>query len=252
MVRAMGLLEFLKRKSPIEKHGERVANKRTANADRWESIQALGRMATTEPEGGKPDVREAAVAALMERFTFYVDPTITDGEEKDETFRWVCEAGAVAIAPVRAVLRAHDSASWGLKCLEQLLSPEDFVDEMLTLLGTMDTEYVRDPQRKEQLLGTLEEKRHPAIGKAVVRFFMDVNESARFHAHGAALAQDNAETLLPAIIEALREEESVRVMVRVLEQFGERGWAIAEGVQVPEGWWVDKRGIPRRESKQKK
>ena len=252
MVRAMGLLEFLRRKGPIEKHGERVANKRTANADRWESIQILGKVATTEPEGGRPDMREEAVAALLERFTFYVDPTITDGEEKDETFRWVCEAGVVAIAPARAVLRAHDSASWGLKVLEQLLSPEDFIEEMLALLGTMDTEYERDPQRKEQLLGTLEEKRHPAIGKAVVPFFMDVNESARFHALGAALAQDNAESLLPAINDALREEESVRVKVRVLEQLGERGWALAEGVEVPEGWWIDKRGIPRRESKQKK
>ena len=252
MVRAMGLLEFLKRKSPIEKHGERVANKRTANADRWESIQALGKIVTTEPEGGKPDLREAAVAALMERFTFYVDPTITDGEEKDETYRWVCEAGAIAIPPVRAVLRAHDSASWGLKCLEQLLSAEEFIKEMLELLETMDTEYLRDPQRKEQLLSTLEEKRHPSIGKAVVPFFLDVNESARFHAHGAVLAQDNAETFLPAVNDALREEESVRVKVRVLEQFGERGWSLAEGIDVPEGWWVDKRGIPRKTSKQKK
>lgn len=252
MVRAMGLLDFFKKKSAIEKHGERVAKRRTANADRWESIQTLGRMATTEPVGRKPDEREAAVAALMERFTFYVDPTITDGEEKDETFRWICQSGEVAVAPICAALGKHESVSWGLKCLEQVLSPDDLLAEMLKLLATMDTDYERDPQRKVQLLGILEEKRHPDIAEAVVRFLLDIDESARFHAFGAVLAQENAEDHTEAINEALAEEDSVRVKVSVFETLAERQWAVSDDVEVPEGWFKDKRGIPRLSKKKKK
>lgn len=249
MVRAMGLLDFLKRKSPLEKHGERAGNKRAQNADRWESIQTLGKMATTEPAGGKPDERAEAVAALMERFTFYVDPTITDGEEKDETFRWICEAGEVAVDPIRKALRQQDSLSWGMKCLEQLLDEDRFIGELVELLGTMDVEYERDPQRKQQLLGTLEERRHPAIAEAVAPFLEDVNEESRFHAYGAVLAQEDAEAHREAVDEALAAEESVRIKVRVLELYADKGWDVPESTKLPDGWFRDKKGNVRKSTK---
>jgi len=252
MVRAMGLLDFLKRKSPLEKHGERAGNKRAQNADRWESIQALGKMATTEPAGGKPDDRAGAVAALMQRFTFYVDPTITDGEEKDETFRWICQAGEVAVDPVRKALRRQDSLSWGMKCLEQLLPEDRFLDELIALLGTMDVEYERDPQRKQQLLGTLEERRGPKIAAAVEPFLQDVNEESRFHAYGAVLLQDDAEAHREALDQALTDEESVRIKVRVLELYGDKGWDVPESVDLPDGWFRDKKGNVRKSTKKKK
>jgi len=251
MVRAMGLLDFLKRKSPLEKHGERAGNKRAQNADRWESIQALGKMATTEPAGGKPDERADAVAALMERFTFYVDPTITDGEEKDEAFRWICEAGEVAVDPVREALRRQDSLSWGMKCLEQLLPEDRFLEELITLLGTMDVEYERDPQRKQQLLSTLEERRHPGIAEAVEPFLQDVNEESRFHAYGAVMLQDDADDHRAAVDEALAEEESVRIKVRVLEMYGDKGWDVPEATALPDGWFRDKKGNVKKSTRQK-
>ncbi|MBX3270923.1 MAG: hypothetical protein KF729_11725 [Sandaracinaceae bacterium] len=242
----MGLLDFLSRKSPLEKHAERVANKRTQNPDRWESIQALGKLATTAPAGGKPDERAAAVAALLARFTFYVDPTITDGEEKDEAFRWICEAGETAMEPIRAALRRQESLSWGLKCLEQVVTPERFVEELLALLESMSVEYERDPQRKLQVLGTLEEKRHARIAPAVVPFFTAVNEEARFHAFGAALAQENVAAVRAELLEALVEEDSIRVKSRVLGALAELGWEVPEAVELPDGWARDKKGHVRK------
>ncbi|MCA9609765.1 MAG: hypothetical protein KC619_29405 [Myxococcales bacterium] len=245
----MGLLDFFSRKSALEKHAERVANKRTQNPERWESIQTLGKIATTEPSGGKPDERGAAVAALLERFTFVCDPTITDGEEKDETYRWICEAGELAVGPTKAAMRSQESLSWGMKCLEQLLPADRFVHELLELLGTMSVEYERDPQRKLQLLSTLEEKRHPEIAEAVAPFFTAINEEARFHAFGAALAQDNVEQVRDALLEALAEEESIRVQIRVLGELSELGWVVPESLEMPEGWFRDKAGKARKSTK---
>lgn len=245
----MGLFDVFKKKSPLEKHRERVANKRAQAPDRWESIQALGKMATTEPTNGAADERADAVAALVERFTFYADPSITDGEEKDETFRWVCSAGELAVDPVRAAARRHESLSWPLRMLEHLLGEERLVDEMVDLLETMDTEYERDPQRKLQLLSSLEEKRSPRIAEAVAPFLMDVNEEARFHALGALLAQEEAEASLPALREALAEEESLRVKARALDAMAERGWSLGDAagdVELPEGYATDKKGVPRK------
>lgn len=240
----MGFFGLFGKKDVLGKHAKRVANKRAQAADRAESIQVLGRLAT----GGEAAERAPAVAALLERFTFYVDPTITDGEEKDDAFRWICEAGEVAVEPLRGALRQHQSLSWPLKALEAILPGERVVDEMLALLDTMSTEYERDPQRKLQLLGTLEQRQHPAIAKAVAPFFEDVNESARFHAAAAALAQENAADVLPKLLEALTEEDSVRVRVRVLELMAERGLSLGEAkksIQLPAGWSTDGKGVPK-------
>jgi hypothetical protein len=254
----MGLFDIFKRRSPLEKHGERVADKRAAVADRWESIKVLGEMACAEPPAGKPDERGPAILALTARFTYYVDPprgvpvaqAITDEEEKDETLRWIVEAGEeVALPPLREALQKQESISWGLRCLEGLLSEERAIEEMIRLLGTMDTDYERDPQRKHQLLGRLEELRHPGIAAAVAPHFQDIDETARFHATVAALEQDNGQEQLEALVEALREEDSVRVKVRVLDQLIVNGWSLGPGaadLDVPEGYALDKKGVPRK------
>ncbi len=237
---------FGKKKSALEKHGERVANKRAQHPDRWESIQTLGKMATSGDEGE----RSPAIAALLERFTFVVDPTITDGEEKDETFRWICDAGPdVTLEPIRAALRKHESLSWPLKCMEAMLTEQEVVEEMISLLADMGTEYVRDPQRKLQILGTLEQRRHPQIAEAVAPFFEDVNETARFHAAGAALAQEEASQVVPQLVAALVDEDSVRVRLRALTAMAEQGWSLGDAkgeVELPEGWSTDSKGVPRR------
>ena len=63
-------------------------NRRAQAVDRWEAIQALARMQTPE-----------AVEALLPRFTFYVDPSITDQEEKDAAFEGIVATGEAAVAP---------------------------------------------------------------------------------------------------------------------------------------------------------
>src|SRR5262249_8195890 len=95
----------------LKKHAGRVANRRAQAQQRWESNEALSEMQTPE-----------AVEALLARFTFITDPTISDQEEKDAVFQAVVEAGEKAVDPIRKFLRRHDSISWGLKCLEKILS----------------------------------------------------------------------------------------------------------------------------------
>ena len=236
-------------KSAFEKHAERVAKKRAQSPDRWESIQWLGKLAT---DVEKPlDERGRAVSALMVRFTYYVEPTITDGEEKEEAFRWVCGASAAAIDPICAALREHESPSWSLRALERLTDDERVVAEMVSVLGAMDTEYSRDPQKKLVILGKLEEMKDPSIAPAVAPFFMDMNEGARFLAVGAALVQENADAVVSDYVEALVEEESLRVKIRILDGMIENGWSVGKEAKrleglLPEGFVLDAKGVPRR------
>ena len=236
----MALFGLFDKKSDLEKFAERAQNRRAQAIDRWEAIQALSRMRTSE-----------AVEALLPRFTFYVDPSITDQEEKDAAFDGIVATGAAAVAPVTAFLRKADSISWPVKILERLVSPETVTATMIGLLADMDTEYERDPQRKIQALATLEERTHPGIADAVVRFLQDSNETVRFHAAGALLAQPDADAHREALLRCFCSEQSVRVRNRILDGFAAHGWDVGDKAaevksRLPAGYSLDRQGVPRR------
>ena len=220
----------------LKKHGPRVMNKRAQSHDRSESIQLLAQQATPE-----------AIAALMQRFNIRVDPSITDQQEKEQTFQGIVGAGEVAIQPVRAYLARAESLAWPLKILGALLSEEAVTDELLSLLSDMDTEYERDPQRKYQVLLSLNDRSDGRIAQAVVPFVQDVNETARFHAVSTVLAQDNASEVKDALLDAFVQEESVRVRAGILDGFAKNAWSIgtrADEVKgkLPGGFTITKKG----------
>jgi hypothetical protein len=53
-----------------------------------------------------------AVEALLRRFLFSTDPSITDQEEKELAFEGILKAGREAIEPVRAFVAKAESVSW--------------------------------------------------------------------------------------------------------------------------------------------
>ncbi|MCA9602850.1 MAG: HEAT repeat domain-containing protein [Polyangiales bacterium] len=217
----MGLFDFLKGSNPVDKHAARVANKRAQAVDRWESIKKLSN-----------DKTPAAVQALLVRFTYRIDPSITDQEEKDAAFAGVVGAGEVAVEPVCAFLRRADSIAIPLRILEQLVPADRVTDELLRLLADMDTEYERDPERKIQVLSSLEQRQRSEIAAAVLRFLGDMNETARFHAVGALLAQSGLDDAAhQALFDALLKEESVRTRARILGGLAELGDAVPNALR---------------------
>jgi len=226
--------------SQLKKWAERATNRRAQAVDRWEAIQALAKMGTAE-----------AVAALLPRFTFYVDPSITDQEEKDAAFDGIVAAGEAAISPVTEFMRKAESLSWSVRMLERLIEPSAVIEKLLQLLTEMDTEYERDPQRKIQTLVVLEERPDPRTAAAVERFLTDASETVRFHAAGALLAQAEAASHREALLRCFCAEESVRVRNRILDGFAAAGWDVGEmaaqvNARLPGGYSLDGKGVPRR------
>jgi HEAT repeat protein len=217
------------------KWADRV-EKRVQNYDRQEAIQALADM-------GSPD----AVEVLLKRFSFHIDPSITDQEEKEAAFRGILKAGKQAIEPVRAFAARAESLAWPMKIVRELADEPEYVDELLRWLSRWDTEYSKFVDAKVQILTALEEYKSPRIREPVERFLEDVNEPARFHAAATLLAQDDA-LALPAFVGLLLEEESVRVRAKVAEGLAARAWEIAEADRprvrsaLPAGFSVDARG----------
>jgi HEAT repeat protein len=223
---SMGLFDLFKgspkadpkqrsKSNPASKWADRV-EKRVQNYDRQEAIQALSEMGTAD-----------AVQVLLRRFTFHMDPSITDQEEKDAAFRGILRAGRDAIEPVRVFAARAESLAWPMKIIKALIDEAEYTEELLRWLSKWDTEYAKFVDPKVQILTALEEHRHPRIREEVERFLEDVNEPARFHAAATLLAQEDVASL-PALVKLLLAEESVRVRTKVAEGLAARAWPIAD------------------------
>jgi hypothetical protein len=235
----MGLFDIFgdREKKAIKKHAARVANKRSQSPERWDSIKALGQMKTRE-----------AVEALLVRFSFRIDPSISDQEEKDLVLDGVVAAGEVAVEPVIALMKSAESIAWPLRILVKLLPEERMTTELISLLVAMDTEYERDPQKKREVLGELENRVDPRIPEAVTRFTEDVNEACRFHAYGALIAQGDVASRADLLADGLRREESMRVRARILDALAKAALKLpGESPKggLPVGYSIEKDGTIR-------
>ncbi len=225
----MGLFDFFKKsddggpKPKSQKELARltrvVANKLAQDLDRQEAIAELASMANQD-----------GARALLKRFDFNMDPSITDQDEKESAVRGIVAAGEQALPPLRDYCLRAESISWPLKVLRQIVDEEHLVDELLELLDQFDTEYLRNPEPKIQLINALEEYNKDDVRLVVERFLTDVNENVRFHAVGTVFAMENEESLEP-LLEALEEEESLRVKNRIAGGIAQRGWEISESLR---------------------
>jgi HEAT repeat protein len=221
----MGIFDFLsKNKSdqpprPSQKEIARlerlIGNKLSQNFDRQEAIQELGRMGTAQ-----------AAAALLKRFDWVLDPSITDQEEKESCMRGIVAAGSDALEPIREYCQKAESLTWPLKVLRAIVTDDaQAAQELLGILAQFDTEYVRNAEPKVQLIQALEAYRTDPVRLAIEPFLGDMSEPVRF-VSATSLFAINEPKSLPALVAALATEESRRVQNRVAQGLADRGWTV--------------------------
>jgi HEAT repeat protein len=191
-----------------------VGTKLSQNYDRQEAIEELSRIGTA-----------SSAAVLLRRFTWHMDPSITDQEEKESALRGIVAAGEAALDPIREFCRKAESLTWALKAVREIVPKERYAEELLSLLDQFDTEYVRNSEPKVQLIAALEEYPSEEVRIAVEPFLQDMSEPVRFTAVTTLFAMGDAASV-PTLVAALEEEESLRVKNRVAQGLGERGWEV--------------------------
>lgn len=220
----MGLFDIFKGKkegaSSADKWAERAGDKRAQAYDRQEALNELANLGTKE-----------AAAALLKRFTFVVDPSITDQEEREVAFQGVLKAGRAAIEPIRTFSERAESLAWPTRILKELMTEDEFITELTEWLAKWDTEYSKFIDPKLQLLLTLEDYKSDKVRDAVLPFLEDVNEPARYHATVTLLAQEPSDVIRDALIAAFSEEESMRIKTKIADAFIARGWPVPENIR---------------------
>jgi HEAT repeat protein len=237
----MGLFDIFKGKGganderALMRHAERVMDKRAMSPDRFASIEYLARLGTPE-----------AWRALLPRYNFNVDPSITDREEKNFIFEAVKADPENAVEPLKEYLHDAQSVTWPIKMLRILLPREELVTELLEVLGTFDTGYEKNVERKTQIVMELEEETDPRVPAAVAPFLEDFSEDVRFHAIRTLLAQGD-ESVSGQLYNLLMNDTSMRIRTTAVDGLAERGWAMSAEqrdpvgkllLTVPTGPWV--------------
>lgn len=202
----------------IARFAKLVGTKMSQNYDRQEAIEELGKVGSAQ-----------STVALLKRFDWSMDPSITDQEEKESAMRGIVNAGEAALEPLRNYCKRAESLTWPLKTLRAIVAEDAYVEEVLGILDLFDTEYVRNSQPKVQLLSILEDFPSTDVREAVEPFLQDAGEPVRFAAVTTTFAMNQAEAA-PALVAALEEEESLRVKNRIAQGLAERRWAVPEGL----------------------
>ncbi len=242
----MGLFDLFKSKSAksgekksnaAAKYAEAAGSKRAQAYDRQEAIAELCKLKSAD-----------AVEALLKRFSFATDPSITDQEEKEAVFDGIVGAGREAIEPVRAYAAKAESLAWPVRILKEILNEEELVEELLVWLKRWDTEYAKFIDPKLTILQQFEEHVHPDIREAVEPFLQDANEPARFYALAATFKQKDP-AAIPSLLALLLDEESVRIRAKIADGFVALGWEVPEDQRdavrkvLPPAYTVDGAGL---------
>jgi HEAT repeat protein len=224
----MGLFDIFKGKSDakpkardkdIARMTKLVSTKMSQNYDRQEALEELGRIETAQ-----------SAAALLKRFDWTMEPSITDQEEKETAMRGVIAAGEEALDPIREHCKRAESLTWPLRTLRGIVSEDSYAEELLGILDLFDAEYVRNPEPKIQLIALLEELPSADVRIAVEPFLQDASEPVRFAAVTTVFAMNDAESI-ESLVAALVEEESLRVRNRIAQGFADRSWDVPESLQ---------------------
>ncbi len=223
----MGLFDIFKgkgdakpkaRDKDIARMQKLVSTKMSQNYDRQEALDELGRIETAQSS-----------VALLKRFDWTMEPSITDQDEKETAMRGIIAAGESALDPIRDHCKKAESLTWPLRILKGIVSSDRYVEELLGILDLFDTEYVRNPEPKIQLITLLEEHPSADVRIAVEPFLQDASEPVRFAAVTTVFKMDDTESV-PSLIAGIVEEESLRVRNRIAQGFLDRDWEVPESL----------------------
>ena len=238
----MGLFDIFSSDKRREKRLERSI--RSAN-NRYKPKE-YRQIALTEVVEEAKRGNEVAISGLLARFAVNAEPTIEDEQEKDWVHDALVEIGHKALEPIRRVLRSAESVNWAQRTLRNIVSPEEYRQELLDVLSDFDTEYERNPDRKLQTIMALADTPGEEVVKALLRFLEDVDETVRFQTVGA-LAKHGNEIAREPMLKALCEDESIRVKNEIVEAFSRLEWSTSgfkkkiDGL-LPSGFKQDKSG----------
>src|SRR5438309_7065120 len=234
----MGLLELIGLGPKQQRLQKKLMEKFGPPENRQGAIEELGELKT-----------EQAVDTLLMRYTFRVDPGITDDEEKARVLALITQAGDVALGPVKRFISSRDEISWPLRALDGLLPEAEVVKFLVEVARKVGGEYSRVPEKKVLLLHALSAHKSPEIAPAVLPFLDDMDDEVQIAAAEVIARQLDPVGREPLIQHFLKAHEgnNARVREALAGLLADSGWDVKGytpkvEAALPPGYKLDSRG----------
>ena len=225
---------------PVVRLMKKVENKYGQAQDRQAAIRQLADMGTPE-----------AVHGMLRRFTFRIEQTIGDEEEKRQVFDEVVRLGPLSVPPILDFLEKENSPYWPTKALRDILGEEATVAHLIDIIERTEAIFDRDIERKIELVSNLREYKDPRVRDMLEGFLAGDNEELRVHAI-EGLADLGRDEMGDTLVERLLDEnETQRVKTAVLNLLIEKQWKVKrhkEAIRkvIQAAFWIDDVGVIHR------
>ncbi len=238
----MGLLELIGFGPKLQRLQKKMMEKFGPPENRQGAIEELGAMRTEE-----------SVGALLMRYTFRIDPGITDDEEKARVLALIVQAGPTALPPVKSFILSRDEISWPLRALSDLLPEAEVVKFLVEVARKVGSEYSRVPEKKVLLLHALMNHKSPDITPAVLPFLEDMDDEVQIAAAEVIARQGDAAGREPLIQHFLKAHEGSNARVREAlaglladSQWDVKGYTPKVEAALPPAYKLDSKGKVQR------
>ncbi len=241
----MGLLDMIGLGGPeakVRRLQKKLMEKFGPKENRQGALEELGELKT-----------EPAIEALLVRYTFRVDPGITDDEEKARVLELITAAGPTALGPVKRFISSRDEISWPLRALEALLPQAEVVQFLVEVARKVGSEYSRVPEKKVLLLHALSGQRSPEIAQVVLPFLDDMDDEVQIAAAEVIVRQEDPVGREPLIQHFLKAHEGSNARVREAlaglladSPWDVKGYTPKVEAALPGGYKLDSKGKVQR------
>lgn len=194
-----------------------ITNPYTQSQDRYANMQGL-----------LDDGSDEAYVGLLRRFTITSTKSIEDEEEKGWVYRRLSAVGKPILPALKTFCLEADNIAWALRILEDVANEKEEWDILDALLEKHQPGYERDPAKKLQLLGHLQEIDDPRISQLMVGYLADDDETVRYFAVEALIDIAEEEVAKPALCKHLEsDEDSIRLRNRICDGLAKLEWDIS-------------------------
>jgi hypothetical protein len=219
---------------------KKASNKYGQAQDRQQAIASLAELGTHE-----------AIATMLLRYTFRIEQTIGDEEEKRLVYDELIRLGRSAVDPILEFLEKQNAPYWPTRALREIVGEEEAVTHLLRIIDAMEAIFDRDVERKIELVSNLREFRDSRVRDKLMELLHDDQEELRVHGIEGLVELGSDEMGDVMIGMLLDENETQRIRTTILNLIVDRKWKIKKFKEqlrkvLPEAFWVDDVGVIHR------
>ncbi|MBK8013472.1 MAG: hypothetical protein IPK13_19220 [Deltaproteobacteria bacterium] len=213
----MGVLDILKRKTPLEKATKDLREPYAQPEYRRAAMDKLFEMGTDE-----------AYTALLQRFTFNASGQIADEAEKLELVERLVEVGGPAVEATKRFIASEKKIAFPIRALIRMLPKAEALTYLCDVLKRYEPLDHRSTEAKLNLIVSISESIESKDAVIFVPYLQDHSDDVQFQAIGALERAGNPETRLAICDVCCSDAHAARIQRRAAQALSDLGWSVKE------------------------